>query len=333
MPQLPASRAGDKPLLGMLCLVGGIALFSLQDLIIKLISDDYPVHQALAIRGLIALPLLLVLVAQTSGLGSLRSTQAPVLALRGLVMLSAYTSFYLGLAALPIAICVSLYFVAPIFVTLLSALFLRERVGPRRWATVVLGFVGVLIVLRPTRGLFDPAALLPVFAGFAYAVSAVLARRLGASESAPVMAFHANGVYLAAGLLMGAVLTQAGLPESGHKSLAFLLRSWSTPTTGDLILLMACGAVAAVGTVLLTQAYRLAKASTVAPYEYSALVWSLAYGWLYWGEFPDAIAWAGIALVILSGLYALSAEAPARRDAPPSDGASNGVQPSRPESN
>ena len=314
MPQLPASRAGDKPLLGMLCLVGGIAVFSLQDLIIKLISDDYPVHQALAIRGLVALPLLLVLVAKTSGLGSLRSMQAPVLALRGLVMLSAYTSFYLGLAALPIAICVSLYFVAPIFVTLLSALILRERVGPRRWAAVVLGFVGVLIVLRPARDLFDPAALLPVFAGFAYAVSAVIARRLGASESAPVMAFHANGIYLAAGLLMGAVLSQAGLPESGHKSLAFLLRGWSTPTSGDLILLMICGAVAAVGTVLLTQAYRLAEASTVAPYEYTALVWSLLYGWAFWGERPDPIAWTGIALVIGAGLWTLS-EKPGERQA------------------
>jgi drug/metabolite transporter (DMT)-like permease len=332
MPQLPASRTGDKPLLGVLCLIAGIAVFSLQDLIIKLISDDYPVHQAMAIRGFVALPLLYFLVAQTSGLGSLRSSRAPLLALRGLVMLSAYTSFYLGLAALPIAICVSLYFVAPIFVTLLSASILRERVGSRRWAAVVLGFVGVLIVLRPARDLFDPAALLPVFAGFAYAVSAVIARRLGASESAPVMAFHANGIYLAAGLLMGAVLTQAGLPESGHKSLAFLLRGWSTPTSVDLVLLMVCGAVAAVGTVLLTQAYRLAKASTVAPYEYTALVWSLAYGWLYWGEFPDAIAWAGIALVILSGLYAFSSEAPARRDAP-SKGGSIGVQPSRPESN
>jgi drug/metabolite transporter (DMT)-like permease len=319
MPQLPASRAGDKPLLGVLCLIGGIAIFSLQDLIIKLISDDYPVHQAMAIRGFVALPLLLVLVAKTSGLGSLRSTQAPVLALRGLVMLSAYTSFYLGLAALPIAICVSLYFVAPIFVTLLSALILGERVGLRRWAAVVLGFVGVVIVLRPARDLFDPAALLPVFAGFAYAVSAVIARRLGASESAPVMAFHANGIYLAAGLLMGAVLTQAGLPESGHKSLAFLLRGWSTPTWGDLILLMICGAVAAVGTVLLTQAYRLAEASTVAPYEYTALIWSLLYGWAFWGELPDPIAWAGIALVVAAGLWTLS-EKPGERQAASSTG-------------
>jgi drug/metabolite transporter (DMT)-like permease len=101
---------------------------------------------------------------------------------------------------------------------------------------------------------------------------------------------------------MGAIFTQAGIPESEHKSLAFLLRDWSTPTFGDLILLMACGAIAAVGTVLLTQAYRLAEASTVAPYEYTALIWSLIYGWMFWGEFPDPIAWAGIALVVGAGL-------------------------------
>jgi drug/metabolite transporter (DMT)-like permease len=239
-------------------------------------------------------------------------------------MFAAYTSFYLGLAALPLAVCVSLYFVSPIFVTLLSALFLKEQVGARRWAAVFVGFLGVLIVLRPTSDVFDPAARLPVFAGFSYAVSAVIARRLGATESAPVMAVYANGVYLAAGLLMAAMLSQAGFSEDQHRSLAFLFRPWSMPTPFDLFLLAACGAIAAIGTVLLTQAYRLAQASTVAPYEYTALVWSLLYGWLAWGEFPDAVAWAGIALVVLAGLYTLSGAA---RASAPKHAAAPAVRP------
>lgn len=296
----------ERPLAGIVYLVVGIAVFSLQDLIIKLISDLYPVHEALAIRGIVALPILLVLVAVTGGLSGLGSRRWPVLALRGTVMFSAYTSYYLGLAALPFAICISLYFVAPIFMTLLSATVLKQRVGPKQWAAVLVGFLGILIVLRPERDLFDPAALLPVYAGFAYAVSATIARKIGAVASAPVMAFYANGIYLAAGLIMGAALAGTVIPADEHRSMAFLLRSWSWPTTLDLSLLAACGAIAAVGTTMLTQAYRLATPSTVAPFEYTALAWSLIYGWTVWGEAPDAIAWAGIALVVAAGLYTLS---------------------------
>jgi drug/metabolite transporter (DMT)-like permease len=300
------SPTPERPVAGIVYLVVGIAVFSVQDLIIKLISDLYPVHEALAIRGLVALPILLALVAMTGGLSRLGSRSWLVLALRGTVMFSAYTSYYLGLAALPFAICISLYFVAPIFMTLLSATVLRERVGRRQWAAVLVGFIGILIVLRPERDFFDPAALLPIYAGFAYAISATIARKVGGEASAPVMAFYANGIYLAAGLIMGAALAGTVLPADEHKSMAFLLRSWSWPTPLDLSLLAACGVIAAAGTTMLTQAYRLASPSIVAPFEYTGLAWSLIYGWTVWGEAPDAVAWAGIALVVAAGLYTLS---------------------------
>lgn len=306
----PNPQHVDRPLMGILCLVSGIAIFSVQDLILKFLSDAYPVHEAMVIRSLTALPFLLLLVARSAGLGALRSASAPLLTLRGLILFSAYTSYYLGLAALPIALCVSLYFVGPLFTTALSALFLRERIGAARWTAVTLGFVGILIVLRPVSDVFDPAALLPVYAGFAYAVTAVLARLLRGQESAPVMAFYANGVYLLGGLILGAGLAQAGLAGDEHRSLAFLLRAWAVPTGRDLLLLALCGAVAAFGTVLLTQAYRIAEASTVAPYEYTALIWSLLYGWLFWREAPDAISWIGMSIVVLAGIYALSRQPP-----------------------
>jgi drug/metabolite transporter (DMT)-like permease len=305
LPQAPA-RAGDRPLLGVLCLVVGVAVFSVHDLIIKLISDTYPVHEAMAIRGIVAVPLLLVLVARWGGLRTIRTRRAPLLAVRGLVMLGAYTSFFLGLAALPFPIAVSLYFVAPIFVTLLSALTLGEKVGPHRWSAVVVGFVGILLVSRPNADVFEPAALLPILSGLLYAVSAVLARKLGPTETAGVMALYSNAIYLLGGLLLGAFFTFAPVGEVSHKSLAFLVRAWQAPSAFDLTLLAFCGVMACIGTVLATQGYRLAQASTVAPYEYTALIWSLAYGWIFWRDFPDAVAWIGIVLVVVSGLWTLS---------------------------
>jgi drug/metabolite transporter (DMT)-like permease len=293
---------------GVACLILGIAVFSLQDLVIKLVSDGYPLHQALTIRSLTALPLLLLMVALDGGLGQLATRRwQPVLG-RAAVMFTAYGSYYLGLAALPLATCVALFFTAPLFITMLSVLVLGEKVGPRRWAAVVVGFLGVLIVLRPGSEVFDWAALLPVYAGLAYGVAQILARRLGGTERSSVMAFYGNGLFLAGGLALAAVLGGGGFAGEGHKSLAFLLRGWVRPSPWDLTLMMACGVVAAAGLTLLTQAYRVAHANVVAPFEYTALVWGVLYGWLIWSEMPGPTTWLGIAIVVGAGLYVLYRE-------------------------
>jgi drug/metabolite transporter (DMT)-like permease len=125
------ARGGDNPVAGILCLTAGLAIFTLQDVILKLMSDTYPVHQAVAIRAAVALPILALFVALDGGLGQLASRRARALALRGAVMCLAYLSYYLGLAGLPLATCLALFFVAPIMVTVLAGVVLGERVGTR----------------------------------------------------------------------------------------------------------------------------------------------------------------------------------------------------------
>ena len=290
------------------CLVLGVGIFSLQDLIIKLISADYPVHQAMTIRSLVAAPLLLLMVAADTGLRSLFSPQAPLLAVRGVINLVSYTSFYLGLAAIPLANCVALYFTAPLFITLLSAVALKERVGPRTWFAVAIGFLGVIVMLRPGSDLFEWAAFLPVCAGMAYATAQVLARRIGTLESPVVMAAYSNFVFLIGASVMAALFGGGALAHEGHASLAFLLRGWTMPTSTDLLLMMSCGVIAAIALTLLSEAYRSAPANTVAPFEYSALPWSVLYGWAVWGDLPAAIGCLGIAIIVGAGLYVLYRE-------------------------
>jgi drug/metabolite transporter (DMT)-like permease len=304
----PLARTRDNPIVGVLSLTAGITVFSVQDVIIKLISGAYPVHQAMTIRSLVALPLLLGLVALNGGIATLASRCAPLLLVRGAIMFSSYTSYYLALAALPMATCVALYFAGPLFITVLSALVLHERVDARRWAAVLIGFVGVLVIVRPGSDVFDVAALLPIGAGLAYAVSQTLARKLGEDQSAPVMAFYGNGVYILGGVTLALIFGDGGLATEQHKSLAFLVRGWATPSLRDLLLMMACGVIAAAGLTLLTQAYRSARASTVAPFEYTAILLSIVYGWVIWAELPNPVSWIGIAVVIGSGLYVLFQE-------------------------
>jgi drug/metabolite transporter (DMT)-like permease len=225
------------------------------------------------------------------------------------VMFTAYTSYYLALAALPMATTVALYFSAPLFITVLSVFMLKEKVGPRRWMALIAGFAGVLIMVRPGGSFFDWAALLPVLAGATYALSMISARKMGNTETAAALAFWGNAVFLVAALVMSAILGWGHFAAEAHPSLAFLLRGWAMPTAFDLMLMMSCGVIAAIGLTLLTQAYRIAEASVVTPFEYTGLIWSVLYGWIFWSDWPAAIEWAGIAIIVGAGLYVLWREA------------------------
>ncbi|WGV17093.1 DMT family transporter [Fuscovulum ytuae] len=290
---------------GIAFLVAGIAVFSIQDLILKLLSGAYPLHQAMLLRSLTAIPFLLILVHWEGGLRSLFTPGTRAMIWRGVVMFLAYTCYYLALAALPMATTVALYFSAPLFITILSVFFLAEKVGPRRWIALMAGFAGVLIMVRPGSALFDWAALLPVLAGLTYAISMIAARRLGSTETASALAFWGNGVFLLGALILSAIFGPGAWEGDAHPSLAFLLRGWVMPSGYDLMLMMACGVIAAVGLTLLTQAYRVAEASVVTPFEYTGLIWSVIYGWVFWQDWPNGSDWAGIAIIVGAGLYIL----------------------------
>lgn len=290
------------------CLLVGIGIFSFQDVIIKLISGNYPVHQAMAIRSVVAVPLLLLITVIEGSVFRLFSPRWPLLIGRGFINLASYTTFYLGLAALPLATCAALFFIAPLFITLLSAVALKESVGPKRWAAVVAGFIGVMVIVRPGSDLFDWASLLPVAAGITYGTAQVVARRIGEAETATVMTSYSNFAFLLGALAMAALFAGGGYSNEAHASLAFLVRGWTTPGAMDLLLMMSCGVIAAVALTLLSEAYRSAPANTVAPFEYSALGWSVLFGWMIWGDHPDLGEWLGIAIIVGAGIYVLYRE-------------------------
>lgn len=284
----------------------GLSIFSMQDVFLKQLSDKYPLPEAMVIRSLTALPLLLLLVRQTCGLACLASRRWRALIVRGLIMCMAYFSYYLALADLSLSTTAALYFTSPLFITLFSALFLGEKVSPRRIFAVLFGFAGVLVMMRPGTDSFNWALLLAVFSGLAYGLSMVAARHLGDSEDATVMAFYGNATFLVIAVILSLIFGAGEFADEGHKSLAFLTRAWVTPTLPDLARMIACGFIAAFGLTFLTQAYRIAEANVVAPFEYAAIVWSVLFGWLYWGNLPDQQSWIGIAMIIGAGLLVLS---------------------------
>ncbi|HLJ20310.1 MAG TPA: DMT family transporter [Stellaceae bacterium] len=311
MPALTARPAISRQTLGMMSVAAGVSVFTIQDVIVKTLSSVYPVHQIVVLRSLVAFPILLW-VTYAEQRGHIKMHRGLLHAARGFILYISYTCYYLGLARLPMADVIALTFTVPLFVTALGVIVLGEHVRPRRWVALGAGFIGVLVILRPGLGFFDAAALLPIGSALAYATSAVMARRLGSTESGGAMALTATGAYIAGGALTAAVLAGFEPPPGAQESIRFLLNPWIWPSALDLALMALCGCIAAFGFFCLSQGYRLSEAYRAAPCEYAALPWGVLWGYLFFGNTPDTVMILGALIIMGAGLYTLQPDGPAR---------------------
>ena len=295
----------NRNFVGCMAIFIGVFVFSTQDAIIKSLSGTHAVSLAIVMRSIVSIPILLGLVAYETGLSSLRTKYGWFLVLRGLILLSAYTFYYLSFPALPFAEAITLYFVAPLIVTLLSGVFLKEKVTPSAWLAIFLGLIGVITILQPGGALFEPAAMLSLVSAATYALCMVLTRKYGAQIPASVTVFYTNAVYLVAASIFAFYVSSLTPVDYGHPSLNFLLRAWVWPNTYDLILLGACGVIASFGMVLLTHGYRTGDANLVTVFEYTGMVWAVIWGYLFFSKVPRATTFIGMLFIASAGLMSL----------------------------
>ena len=293
---------------GIVMLVIGLALFGVQDVLVKMLSGEIAVMEVVFFRSPIALIIAWWIVKREGGLPMLRTRNIKLITLRGLIGLSCYTSYYMALAMLPLADVIVIAFSAPLFVAALAAPILGERLDLLRSLAVLVGFVGVIITMNPT-GITDPAVLLAVYAAVSYAVQSILTRQLGNTESGGSLAFWHLLIFWLGSCLAGLILGSGWLlsPDS-HPSVAFLLRAWTIPTLAQAQWLLIIGLIAGCGFYLLSQAYRIGQASSVAPFEFSAIIWGVLWGFVFWNQLPPAHMWVGMSLILASGFYLLAYE-------------------------
>jgi len=303
VPDAASAGRPNERLKGILFLCAGAFIFTFQDVIIKLVSDRYPLPEVLAIRCLIAVPLLLLIVRFDGGFAALRSRRWGLLLLRALMLLVCYSCYYLAIAAIPLAEAVPLYYTAPLFIVMLSGPLLGERVGLSRWVAVLVGFTGIIIA--DSRGI-SSAVVLAVGSAAFYGLAQVMARRLGATERASVMTLFQNLVFLLAAVAMGLVTGDGSYAEGGDASAQFLLRPWTLPTAFDFAIIAATGFIAALGSFCLTHAYRIAEANVVAPFEFTSILWAVIAGLVVWHDVPDAPKIIGALLIVVAGVYVLT---------------------------
>lgn len=297
-------------LIGALCALGAAIAFSMNDMGIKLLSGDYPLHQVVFIRTIIGLCVfVIVFLPFNGGFSVWKTKRIGAQVLRGACAVGSNLLFFLGLSAIPMADTVAIFFVSPLIITIFSVIFLNETVGPRRWTAVALGLVGVLIVIRPGTSTFQLASLLPFFAAMGYGFLHIITRRIRETESAATLTFYTLVTFLLSSSVIGLMLGHGRYDGFGHPALGFLLRAWHWPNAGDFPVFLLIGVFSVTGGMLISQAYRKADAAFVAPFEYISLPLAIVWGVTLFNEFPDRVAILGMALIVGSGLYMVWREA------------------------
>lgn len=299
--QISASRTD---FIGILCVMGAVTAFSINDTLIKLLSGDYPLHEITFIRGAISgLFALFVFVPLEGGFGNLRTPRWRLHLLRGMTVVVANMTFFAGLAALPLGEATAIFFVGPLFITALSYFFLGERIGPRRWFAVTIGLVGVIVMIRPGMATFQAAAILPALAAFCYASLQIMTRKLGMAEKASTMTFYINLSFVVFSGAFGLAFGDGRYAGWDSASMEFLTRAWIWPSARDWLLLGVVGIIISLAAYLVSQAYRSCEAGLLAPFEYVAMPLAVVLGIVIWGDWPDAVAWLGILLIAGGGLF------------------------------
>lgn len=271
----------------LLGVFGGLFL----DLCAKELLQTYSLVEFVLVRSAIAIVIFLALARPVfGGLAQLRTSRWRWHLLRTTLAAGAMFGFFYGLSLMPLVNALTLGFTAPLMVTALSVPFLKEHVGWRRWLAVIVGFIGVLVMLRPGSSEFTMASGAVLFAAFCYATQAITARYLGNTESTLSLI-----VYVVAGPMMLAMFL---LDET----------SWVTPDASGWALMLGAGVGSVIAWVGLVNGYRKAPPALLAPLEYTALVGGAIAGYVFWSEIPDRWVVIGAGIIIGSGLYVVYRE-------------------------
>lgn len=267
-----------------------IFLFSLMDASVKWLGETYPTAQIMFFRCSVALVPVLVIVAMRGGFGILRTGQKKLHLLRSILGVGAMGFAFYAFSLMPLAEAVSVLHTAPLFMTALSVILLRETVGIRRWTAVILGFAGMLLVVRPGSGMLESGSLYMLLAAFLIGCTTIIIRHLGKLDDPVCITFYFTVTGLLASLL------------------GLFIQDWQQPPLFDLGLLLMVGLLGGMAQYLMTLSYQHLAIGILAPLKYLSIVFSGGIAFLIWGEVPDLQSVFGICIIIFSGLYTLHRE-------------------------
>lgn len=281
---------------GIASMLVAVLLYAILNAMAKMMTQHYPLAEVTFFRNAFALIPATAMLAAGGGVARLRTSHLFGHFWRAVIGLTSMVLLFLSYHLMPMADAVALSFSAPLFLTVLSVPLLGERVGPYRWGAVAVGFVGALIIVRPGGEMLNTGALVGLAASVAYSLAMIAMRQLGRTEAPVTTVFYFT--------VFTTLLTAFALPFA-----------WTAPTPGGFALMALMGLVGGGAQYFATRAYACAPAAVVSPFNYTGILWATLFGWVFWGDWPDAAVLVGAAIIIASGLLILLRET-RRRAAP-----------------
>lgn len=269
-----------------------------------LVTGDYPVVQVIAVRGWFISAALIAWMAYSGRLAEIKTNRPWGHCLRLMIGFLGPLFMFRALGEMPLADVTVIIFGSTFMTTALAVPLFKEKVGPHRWTAVILGFVGVVIALRPGSEVFEPVAIFALVSGLAFAGINLTARWLRDTESTLQIVFF---------LMLGMTLLASAITPT----------VWVPIRPGDWAVFAAMGVFTLVGYFFMTQAFVVAPVGLVAPFEYTVLIWAVLFGFLLWGDVPDQFVWTGAAIIVASGIYLIYREGVSARRASSPDSETN----------
>jgi drug/metabolite transporter (DMT)-like permease len=271
-------------------MVLAVGLYSIMDGLVKWLGPNYPTMELVFFRSFFGLVPVAFVLWRSGSFAALRTKNPLGHAGRALAGLAALSLFFYAYTRMPLANVIAISFAAPLLVTALSVPLLGERVGWRRWSAVLVGFLGVIVMVKPDAGMFDRVAIAALSATVFYALVIVSIRKLSRTETPTAIVFY---YATTSTLVTGAILPFV----------------WVMPDAEGWVLLACMGMIGGVAQFAMTHAFRLAEVSIIAPFDYMHILWAALLGFFIWGEVPGNTIWIGAAIVMASGIYILLREA------------------------
>jgi drug/metabolite transporter (DMT)-like permease len=294
-PTSPPAMGRSAALAGIGFMLVAVFLFALSSAVGKWLVATYPVGEFLLIRSATTLLLLSPFIWRAGKAAFINAPRPGLQVARALLSTLEIAMFFWAVAYMPLADTTTFYLAGPIYVTALSVPLLRERVGWRRWSAVLVGFLGVVIALRPSTASLTLPALIALGGSVFYAMLMITTRMLRETDATVLLTAQFLGVFA-----FGLAVTPFG---------------WVTPSAFDFLLMAGLGVSSMLSLFCVVRSLRLASASAVVPYQYTLILWSVAFGWSMFGELPDAYTIVGAAIIVVAGLYIFWRERVAAQEA------------------
>ena len=288
---------------GILLILLAMIVFSVQDSIMKYIYNFVSLYEVYLVRTLVSLIIILIFLKLTKK-PIVFKTQYPLLTFcRVILFFFGFSSFYISLTIMPLATATALFFITPFLITIFAHFFLKEEIGPRRWAAVIIGFIGVYIILNPDFGNFDYLSLTPIFCAFCYSLSMIIIKKTSDKDNVYTQTFT---FYMGAIIISSVfyfIIGDGQYNTTNHPASQFIFKEWFTNLEVSMMLMIVTGVTASAAFLLLFTAYSIASPAAVSPFEYSILLWSSLSGWIFFDEIPSLKTIGGIFIIVTSGIY------------------------------